>query len=215
MRRTISFGIMLVLLLACVGAVSAATVLNGGFEAPGTFIGDYQTFATLQDWSVDAGSVDLINGYWEPHSGSYSIDLAGNSPGTISQTIDTKNGETCELTFWMAGNPDNGGGDRSVHVFWGENNEVFGSPFTFTPQTKASMGWVQNSVSGLAASGPTKIIFVADPTSAAWGPALDDISVVCNGGTTPIPEFPGIALPVALIVGLIGAVLFIQKSKEQ
>ena len=31
---------------------------------------------------------------------------------------------------------------------------------------------------------------------------------------TPVPEFPGMALPAVLIVGLFGAVLFIQKSKD-
>lgn len=36
----------------------------------------------------------------------------------------------------------------------------------------------------------------------------------CTTPPTPVPEFPLIALPAALIVGLLGAVLFIQKSKE-
>jgi len=31
----------------------------------------------------------------------------------------------------------------------------------------------------------------------------------------PVPEFPTMAFPVALIIGMLGAVLFIQKSKEQ
>ena len=39
------------------------------------------------------------------------------------------------------------------------------------------------------------------------------MTVSCTAGV-PIPEFPTIALPVALVVGLIGAVLFIKSTKE-
>jgi hypothetical protein len=49
------------------------------------------------------------------------------------------------------------------------------------------------------------------------GVTLDNIAVTPPKSTNyviPAPEFPGIALPAALIVGLIGAVLFVQKSKE-
>jgi hypothetical protein len=75
------------------------------------------------------------------------------------------------------------------------------------------MGWEEKTASGLTASGSTTLRFV-DTGSGPWGPALDDISVECTG-QTPVPEFPSIALPAAFIVGLIGAVLFIQKSKEE
>ena len=46
------------------------------------------------------------------------------------------------------------------------------------------------------------------------GPAVYTIDLC--GEPTPIstPEFPTVALPAALLVGLIGAVLFIQRSKE-
>jgi len=44
--------------------------------------------------------------------------------------------------------------------------------------------------------------------------------ITLNGRSTielppPVPEFPTMALPVALIIGMLGAVLFIQKTKEQ
>ena len=113
----------------------------------------------------------------------------------------------------MSGNPDNAG-TKSVNVFWGAS-EVTGSPFTFaTANTKTDMKWEQKTASGLTATGPTTIKFVADPGSSAYGPALDDISVECTGGTTPVPEFPTMALPAALIVGMLGAVLFIQRTRE-
>jgi hypothetical protein len=54
-------------------------------------------------------------------------------------------------------------------------------------------------------------IFVEEGTQCTGG--------VCDGngncGGTPVPEFPSLALPAAMAVGLIGAVLLIQKSREQ
>jgi hypothetical protein len=41
------------------------------------------------------------------------------------------------------------------------------------------------------------------------------MNVTCTRDVIPTPEFPTIALPAALIVGIIGAVLFIQKSKKE
>jgi large repetitive protein len=39
-------------------------------------------------------------------------------------------------------------------------------------------------------------------------------TITVNTSTTPAPEFPTVALPVALLVGMLGAVLFIQRTKE-
>jgi choice-of-anchor C domain-containing protein len=221
MKKILTLGIALIMLLACVGAVSAANIVtNGGFETVvPAFSGTFETLSpgdtNIAPWSIDAGSIDLINTYWQNNAGSpYSVDLSGNAPGTISQILDTKDGQTCTLSFYMSGNPDNPG-TKSVNVLLG-SNPVSGSPFTFsTANSRSNMMWEQKTASGLAATGPTTISFVADPNSGAYGPALDDISVECTGGNTPVPEFPSVALPAAFIVGLIGAVLFIQKSKEE
>jgi choice-of-anchor C domain-containing protein len=219
MKSTLTIGIILVLLLACTGIASALPlVTNGGFETSSpqfsdTFTTIPGTAFTVPPWNIDAGSIDLINTYWQPHTGSYSIDLAGNAPGTISQTIASEAGQTCDLTFWMAGNPDSGPVTKQVQVSWGGvPKETFS--FDTTGNSRASMGWVQKGISGLAASGPTVLEFKDVSGTDFYGAALDDIVVECRGGITPVPEFPTFALPVALIIGLIGAVLFIQRSKE-
>jgi hypothetical protein len=53
-------------------------------------------------------------------------------------------------------------------------------------------------------------IFVEEGTQCTGG--------VCDGdgncGGTPVPEFPSLALPMAMAVGLLGAVLFVRKTKE-
>jgi hypothetical protein len=40
------------------------------------------------------------------------------------------------------------------------------------------------------------------------------LNVACTPDSIPSPEFPTLALPVGLIIGMLGVVLFIQKSKE-
>ena len=66
----------------------------------------------IAPWSIDSGSIDLINVYWQHASGSYSIDLAepldnppGDAKGTISQDLATTPGGKYDLPFMMAGNP--------------------------------------------------------------------------------------------------------------
>jgi hypothetical protein len=81
------------------------------------------------------------------------------------------------------------------------------------------MGWKIVEIPNLKAStGSTEIKFkdvtpVGEYPSVCVGVALDDIKVDTYT-PPPVPEFPTMALPVALIVGMLGAVLFIQKSKE-
>ena len=40
------------------------------------------------------------------------------------------------------------------------------------------------------------------------------LTVACTRDVTPIPEFPAIALPVGLIIGILGAVLYLRSTRE-
>jgi choice-of-anchor C domain-containing protein len=215
MKRTLTLGLILVMLLACVGAVSANIVSNGGFESPGTFSGTFQPFASLDGWNVDSGSVDLINTYWENASGSYSIDLAGNAPANISQVLATTPNAKYDLSFQMAGNPDGAPTTKQVEVFWdGASQGIF--TFATTGHSLASMGWTPKVKTGLVASGSSTVLKFVDVSGTDfYGAALDDIVVEPSQSTTPVPEFPTVALPAAFIIGLVGAVLFIQRTKEE
>ena len=63
-------------------------------------------------------------------------------------------------------------------------------------------------------STPLKFKDVSSNTNSCVGAALDD--VVVDIYTAPlVPELPTMALPIALIVGMLCVVLFIQKSREQ
>lgn len=229
MKRVFTLAIGLVLLLICVGTVSAETelVVNGGFESP--VVGSpWNTIGAgngLTGWTISpsSGSIDLDHGGWQSHSGDQSIDLSGNSPATISQTINTEKDKTYVLKFWLAGNsysPD----PKSVNVYW-DGNKV-DSPITFDVTGKdiyktdgTYNGWRLITVSGLKATGPTtEIAFEQIPSSVslASGVMLDDISITLpDDHPTPAPEFPSMALPAAMLVGFMGFVLFVQNSKKE
>jgi choice-of-anchor C domain-containing protein len=226
MKKVLTLAISLVLLLACVGTVSAETnlVVNGGFESP---LGDYPWHAIsagneLTGWTINYGSIDLVHGGWPSHSGDQSIDLAGNEQGKISQIITTTDlSGTYNIQFWLAGNPYTQG-KKALKVYW-DGNEV--SPttgsltFDTTGKSFTDMGWTLVTISGLKATkSTTELAFVQGATDdERCGVALDDISVVDPpvDPPTPAPEFPSTALPAAMLVGFMGVVLFVQKSKNE
>ncbi|MCK9593625.1 MAG: DUF642 domain-containing protein [Methanoregula sp.] len=221
MKRVVAISIVLVMLLAGVGTVSAAIVTNGGFEDP-ALPGetDYQLnmVTGLPGWIIGPGNVDVIKEYWTPSELLQSLDLSGGTRGTISQTITGLDPtETYQLTFMMAGNPAGLPNEKKVMVYW--DNRAFG-PYSFFntgSTTLNNMGWEKNTIPHLTSSGTSTIKFedVSEITPPPYyGVALDDIVVEVQEDSTPVPEFPSIALPAALIVGLIGAVLVIQKSKD-
>ena len=89
MKKKLAFGIVMVLLLASVGTVSAANLVqNGGFEDPKA-VGEFtpNMASGLTNWNIEAGNIDLIGSHWKAYENSQSIDLRGCSIATISQQI--------------------------------------------------------------------------------------------------------------------------------
>ncbi len=177
--RLAALGTLLVCLT--VGAQASVIVFNDGFNGY-TATAAYQTLASgahLGPWTVGGGGIDWIGGYWQPAEGNGSIDLSGANPGFINKTLPTTAGKTYFLSFWLAGNPDNGAGPRSVLVTVGDLFETFTFP---GGQTSAAMGWVQETVS-FVASGNDVLQFMS-MSPGAYGPALDGVTV---GYATPEP----------------------------
>ena len=153
---------------------SVELIQNGGFESAGGFSGGFETIDSgLDGWTI-GGTVDLINTYWAPASGGYSLDLNGGGAGSIWQSFATVVGQTYNVSFSLAGNPV-AAGDKSFHA--GVN-----APITYTfntdGKTPASMGWVRKSFSFVAVSDTSTLSFVGDPYNSYYGAALDDISVM-------------------------------------
>ena len=236
MGMIVRTGIIAVMLLACIGAVSANLVLNGGFETPeimttagwAIFPDEYPGLEWDVAWASDGtlgspgipivANAELQNSSaipLNPHSGYQYAELDTDwfGPGTepngekanviISQNLATASGEYT-ISYWQRCREAD---DCSLKFDWtGASSET----------TTGVIGdWTHHEFVR-SASGPTIISFTDIGTPDSIGVLIDDISVVQNiDPGIPVPEFPTMALPAALIVGMLGAVLFIQKSKEE
>ena len=175
----LAFGLVLIALLASVGAVSASTLnlvqkdgswnpIPGG--ASGILVYSYEGSAfTFDGTGLPSGVYSLIS-YEEPYPGTGSILLG---TGTA-----------------VSGN---------IHIE-GTLNLVLNT----YPEGEGAKIWLVPSSD-----------FTEGPGFSDWNPStyLFETALI-NPGEIPVPEFPTMALPAALIIGLLGAVLFIQKSKE-
>ena len=170
---------------ALAGSASAATVVNGGFEEPGTFSGGWATYGVgstaITGWEIEAGDVDLINTYWQHAEGSYSLDLGGNVGARISQTVTgLVTGADYILNFALAGNPDGPPTIKMVEAAVGATAQTFS--FDITGRTLTDMGWIYQALPFVAEAESMLLRFTSiDPplgeAGGFYGPALDDVSI--------------------------------------
>jgi choice-of-anchor C domain-containing protein len=185
---------------------AAELITNGGFE-DSTFSGAFTTYGTgggLNGWTIESGSVDLINTYWQPASGHYSLDLNGNSAGVISQSFATVVGQTYNVSFSMAGNTDGGGAVKVITVGAGGDHSI---SFDSTGKSHGDMGWTTQSFSFVADSVSSTLRFSGSANNTYYGAALDNISVTA----APVPEPETYAMLVAGL-GLLG---FVARRKQK
>ena len=168
-------------------ATPSNLVADGSFE-DATAASPFQTFNAGSQfdthWTIDSGSIDLINGYWNAKEGSKSIDMSGNGPGSISQLLNTTAGQTYKVDFYMAGNPDDAPSVKTLNVSIAPpNTGVNTYTFNTVPgvTTKTNMGWTEESFTFTAQTSSETLTF-ASGNQSAYGPALDNVSV------TAIPE---------------------------
>jgi choice-of-anchor C domain-containing protein len=144
---------------------SVELIKNGGFESAGGFSGGFETTGSgLDGWTI-GGTVDLINTYWTPASGSYSLDLNGGGAGSISQSFATVVGQTYNVSFSLAGNPV-GGGDK---FFYASVTAPVVYTFGIDGKTLANMGWVTQSFSFVAIADTSTLSFVGNPYHSYYG----------------------------------------------
>jgi len=201
-------------LLAVAGALAfgiqthASLVADGNFTAAGTPSSFTTYFAsqTMGGWTVVSGSVDLIGGYWQsPPGGGNSVDMAGDTSGTISQTISgLVIGQLYQLSFDLSGNPD---GPPSIKQLGVGLTIGGGSPYAFSytigANTKASMNYLPESELFTATSASEVLQFqdqsdgngINNPAgpygTTPWGAVIGDVSL------TPVPE------PTTIISGVL------------
>ena len=218
MRKLVLAGIIL-LVLAGIGVVSAAAgmVENGGLEEPrpGSDTGFVACpTGIMEDLAVGGASIDHPWTSCNLSEGSQSIDLSREEGGSLSRAIPTTAAGTYTLSFDMAGDPACDPDSKLLMVYWG--NEPAYGPYSSGYPSQGSGGWVTVTLEGLPGSeGITKLTFedVSDPSSAC-GVALDTI-IVTPDDVVPAPQFPNLALPMGLLVGILGSAFYIRNSEDQ
>lgn len=192
------------LALACTaGAASAASIVNGGFEIgadPGVFTTVGVGGTNITGWDVTAGTVDYIGTYWQGQGtgGGRSVDLAGVSLGTLSQTFTTVLGQSYAVTYWVSKNPDGGAATRTGSISAGANNGTFSYS---AATTLGNMNWAQQTFVFTATGTSTTLSFAADASAdCCFGPALDSVSIAA------VPE-PATWALVILGFGAVGGAL--------
>jgi hypothetical protein len=166
---------------ACAQA-SADYVVDGNFtNTNATFqtLGNGATFGGPGGWTVTGDSVDLIGGYWpsaNPGANSGSVDLDGNAPGGIQQTISIGPGSYL-LSFYLSGNPD-GGTPLKVSL-----DGVTGATQTFSYTTgsndKTNMKYVLETFGFTIGPGVTSTVlsFTSQDVGSPFGPVVSDVSI--------------------------------------
>jgi len=237
MKKPLTLGLILILFLACISVASANLVNNGGFENP-LVANSWDIFpdgTAGLDWSVQwannptsyngknipaianmelqkTNTVESIPSFegiqhgeldadWDGPAGSLSGEPANV---TISQTFATKAGARYSVSYEERCRPNDNHNPCTLQFDWtGAPSEI----------TAGGMGtWTKYTFKREAAGTLTTISFTGSGMADSYGALIDDVEVVET--EMPVPEFPTLFLPVVLIIGILGAVLFIRRTRE-
>jgi Protein of unknown function (DUF642)/PEP-CTERM motif len=152
---------------------------------------------------VVGGSVDEIGSYWPlTPNGSHSVDLDGNSPGGISQSINFTSAGNYALKYYLAGNPD--GGSPSTKLI---DVKVAGTTSNTSYTTSGGFGpWVLETVFfSVAAPGLETLSFQSRDGSGPYGPVIGEVTI------SAVPEPSTWAM---MILGFLGVGFMAYRRKS-
>jgi choice-of-anchor C domain-containing protein len=184
--RRLSAGVAVVGALTGVGAFvatpaeAASGLGDGGFESPVIPAWTFHTYfagESVGPWTVTSGSVELNGaGFWQAADGQQSLDLDGADTGAISQTFSTNLLTAYQVSYSLAGNPDDIPAVKTGKVL--VNGHVAQNfSFDTTGTSRANMGYVTKSFTFLSAGTSAKLEFVSTTTPGGYGPVIDKVSV--------------------------------------
>lgn len=139
--------------------------------------------------------VDVINDYWSgPPSGGHSVDLDGDAPGGLFQTVKLDSGRKYDLLFYLSANPDGAPTTKTMTVSIGGLDQQL----TYTlggSNSRNNMNYeLENFV--FTAKGNNILSFVSDDSGySPFGAVVGGISI------TAVPEPATWAM---LLFGLFG-----------
>ena len=175
-------------------------IQNGSFESGDVSLHPFPSVLTLgigsnviNNWDIVSGQVDYLpNTYWQVSDGLRNVDLNGNVPGSLSQTIGTIPGKRYQVTFDIAGNPGfpvgNLAGIKSLRLTAAGNSKTFSA--NSIGNSFGDLHWSVRSWEFIATESLTTILFESlSNDSPAFGPLLDDIQVreiLTRGSFAPV-----------------------------
>lgn len=204
-----------------VTSAKANLVIDGNFNSNGegtpspfTTITAGYTIGNTGGWLVTAGSVDLIGTYWNaPTAGGNSVDMAGNSSGTIQQTVQNLVvGQEYELTFALSGNPDGSPSVKDLGVglsILGATTDTFSYSTLINGQHSLNY---QTQKAFFTATSTSEILQFQDQSSyngtTPYGAVIGDVSLAA------VPEVSTIAAGALMLLPLGVSALRIMRKNQ-
>jgi RNA polymerase sigma factor (sigma-70 family) len=161
-------------------------LVNGSFEEgpPTPNDGVHNLQAPLEPTCIKGwriirdGSGPVDHTYWQAADGKISLGLWWKPPaerGGISQTFKTKKGQKYRVTFWMAGDPHGGPGERKLQVSAAGSSAEF--VFDMSGKNRYNLGWQCKSWVFTAVADRSTLEF-SGLTQGDYPAAIDDVVVV-------------------------------------
>ncbi|KAJ3271751.1 hypothetical protein HDV01_006359 [Terramyces sp. JEL0728] len=172
---------MLTSLVLAIATVAADNLLqNGDFE---DHAAQYCTDSwcivddrAIAPWHVTAGPAAEVDHYpWKAYSGEWSMDLCGNVPYTIGQSVDLKSGHTYTLTFMLNENYCGTYNKTGYVAATGSPQQVF-----FHNSAQQGGNWVPVTYQFVATDKNT-LIEIGSTTAGSCGPVIDNVILTSNG----------------------------------
>ena len=148
-----------------------------GADPGGTWL-NYTTGQTFGDWTVRSGDVDVIGSAWESSPlGGRVVDLDGNNPGAIYQTLTTEAGKQYQVVFALSGNFGAHEAIKDLRVSAAGESADFAISEPDGWST-TNLLWEHRSFTFTADSNLTDLDFTSLESSGGSGPVIADIQVI-------------------------------------
>lgn len=148
----------------------------------------FGTGSMLGAWLVESGNVELKSWMnWQPAHYRQSLDMHGDTAGTIGRDLATQAGQSYVVSFALSGHPVCANAVTTMSAFFGSAS-LGNFSFDSTGRSVSNMGWRYEAVTATATASTTRLRF-ASTTPGGCGPALDDLAVSPLGAASSGIDF--------------------------